>query len=95
MLDFEWDSNKAIANLDKHGISFEEAKSVFADFASYIFDDENHSKLEKSELIIGISNNNRILMTCFTMRENKIRIINSLLSNKIEREKYEKNRNKN
>jgi uncharacterized protein len=94
MLDFEWDSEKAKRNLLKHKISFEEAKTVFNDFSAYIFDDEKHSQNEKREIIIGTSHLNRLLMTCFTERNNKIRIISSRLTNKIEKAEYEKNKQK-
>ena len=92
MLEFDWDNNKAKSNLEKHGVSFDEAKSVFKDFSAYIFDDEKHSSIEKRELIIGYSKMNRILIVCFTMRDNKIRIINTRLTNKLERTIYEENK---
>ncbi len=94
MLEFEWDKNKAKLNFDKHRVSFEESKTVFRDFNADIFDDERHSTTEKRELIIGKSNNNRLLITCFTVRGHKIRIINSRLTNKRERYKYEENKRK-
>ena len=86
---FEWDKNKAIINIDKHDISFEETATIFKDYNALIFDDEKHSLTEKRELIIGTSKENRLLIACFTMRADKIRIINSRLTNKKERKKYE------
>lgn len=91
-LEFEWDENKAVSNFQKHGISFDEAKLVFKDYSAYIFDDEKHSSHEKRELIIGYSKQDKLLIACFTMRNNKIRIINIRLTNKDEKRKYEKNR---
>jgi uncharacterized protein len=52
---FEWDEDKARANRRRHGVSFEEAKSVFADPLAAIFDDEKHSAGEQREIIIGNS----------------------------------------
>ena len=55
-----WDESKAITNLHKHKVSFEEAQTVFYDPIAYIFDDERHSKDEFREIIIGHSNTNRL-----------------------------------
>ena len=70
-----WDESKAPANLSKHGVSFEEAKIVFDNVLAVIFDDEAHSVGEKREIIIGHSQNNRLLLISFTERPNAIRII--------------------
>lgn len=72
---FEWNKDKAAANRNKHGVSFEEAKTVFDDSLAVIFDDEIHSMDEQREIIIGHSQNNRSLLVCFTERSNNIRII--------------------
>ena len=74
-MEFEWDESKAPANLSKHGVSFEEAKIVFDNVLAVIFDDEAHSVGEKREIIIGHSQNNRLLLISFTERPNAIRII--------------------
>ena len=50
-MEFEWDESKATANLTKHGISFEEAKTVFGNLLAVIFDDEAHSVGERREII--------------------------------------------
>ena len=50
-LQFEWDPRKAKVNLAKHGVSFEEAMTVFGDLLARIFDDEEHSEDEKREII--------------------------------------------
>ncbi|MGA7952466.1 MAG: BrnT family toxin [Gloeobacterales cyanobacterium] len=60
-MEFEWDESKATANLKKHDISFEEAKTTFDNMLAVIFDDEAHSVGEKQEIIIGHSQNNRLL----------------------------------
>ena len=72
-MEFEWDESKAAANLNKHGISFEEAKTVFDNVLAVIFDDEAHSVGERREIIIGHSQNNRLLLISFAERSNTIR----------------------
>jgi uncharacterized DUF497 family protein len=88
-LQFEWDKAKAILNFKKHGIDFEEAKAVFQDPLAYIFDDEWHSVSESREIIIGHDDNNRLLLVCFTERNQMIRIISARLTTKKERQDYE------
>ncbi|MEH2447321.1 MAG: BrnT family toxin [Nostoc sp.] len=90
-MEFEWDESKATANLTKHGVSFEEAKTVFDNVVAVIFDDEAHSVGEKREIIIGHSQNNRLLLISFTERSNTIRIISARLATRREREDYEQN----
>jgi hypothetical protein len=69
MITFEWDPPKAKANLKKHGISFEEAKSVFHDeFAIQFYDDE-HSSIEDRFLMLGMSSSSRVLVVCHCARE--------------------------
>ncbi|NCS25983.1 MAG: BrnT family toxin [Microcystis aeruginosa BS13-02] len=89
-LQFEWDNPKAKLNLKKHGINFKEAKAVFQDPLAYIFDDAWHSVGEKREIIIGHDNKNRLLVVCFTERNQIIRIISARLTTKKERQDYEK-----
>lgn len=69
---FEWDLKKASANLRKHGISFEEARTVFNDPLAVIFDDEDHSVEEAREIIIGRSIRNCLSLVCFTERSKGI-----------------------
>ena len=92
-LTFEWDEAKANANQRKHSISFEEAKTTFADISACIFEDEWHSSIEEyREIIIGHSLNNRILIVCFIESyEKKTRIISARKATKQEIEKYERN----
>jgi uncharacterized protein len=90
-MEFEWDKSKAAANLQKHGVSFEEAKTVFANSLAVIFDDETHSINEQREIIIGHSQQNLLLLICFTERSNTIRIISARLATRKEREDYERN----
>ena len=90
MIKFEWDASKAVSNKKKHGVSFGEAKSVFYDdFAIQFFDDEN-SELEDRFLILGHSNQSRILLICHCELEagNLIRIISARKATAKERELY-------
>ena len=91
MLIFEWDFKKAKANLEKHGVSFEEASTVFKDTLSLTIDDPLHSSDEKRLVLIGISYNNRILVVVHTEREDNIRIISARKATKKERKYYESN----
>jgi len=68
-LEFQWDSSKAALNRKKHGIGFEEACSVFADPLAAIFGDKEHSTEETREIVIGYSILGRLLLVCFTERE--------------------------
>lgn len=89
MFEFEWDINKNIKNFSKHGISFEEAQSVFFDDFARTFDDPEHSVIEIRELIFGYSNKNRLLIVSFTQRKDAIRIISARKVTKNERKLYE------
>ena len=92
-IQFGWDSNKAASNIRKHdGVTFEEAVTVFRDPLAYIFDDEIHSDKEYRELIIGYSNNGRLLIVSFTERNDVIRIISVRKANGSERADYEQAR---
>lgn len=86
---FEWDEDKAAINIAKHGISFDEAATVFEDDLAAIFDDDSHSDDELREVIIGNSNMNRLLVVCFMERFDKIRIISARPTTRRERQRYE------
>ena len=90
-MEFEWDEIKAAANIDKHGVSFEEARTVFENPRSAIFEDEAHSQTELREIIIGHSDRNRVLLVSFTERETVIRIISARVATRRERINYEEN----
>lgn len=90
-MEFEWDETKAGINQKKHGVSFEEAKTVFDNPLALIFDDEEHSVNERRKIIIGHSRNNRLLLVSYTERTNAIRIISARLATRREREDYEQN----
>jgi uncharacterized protein len=91
-LEFEWDEDKAAANLRKHGVSFEEAATVFADPVAAVFDDEAHSADEHREIIIGYSVAGALLIVCFTERPPAIRIISARKATKRERKAHEENK---
>ena len=90
-MEFEWDISKAAANLKKHGVSFEEAKTVFDNPLAVIFDDDLHSIDENREIIIGHSRQNRFLLIAFIERSYSIRIISARLATRQERQDYEQN----
>ena len=87
---FEWDAKKAKDNQRKHGVSFDEACTVFDDPLAFIFLDEDHSESEAREIIIGHSIIRRLMILCFTMRSNDhIRIISARSATRRERSDYE------
>jgi uncharacterized DUF497 family protein len=92
---FEWDENKARANLEKHKINFDEARTIFVDPFLVTFVDELHSEKEERFISIGLSENNRVLLAVHTEREEKhetiiIRIISCRKATPAERKTYEK-----
>ena len=89
-MQFEWDASKAFTNLKKHGVSFEEAKTVFNNPLAVIFDDKQHSIGERRELIIGHSQRSQLLLVAFTERSATVRIISARLVTHREREDYER-----
>jgi hypothetical protein len=88
-MQFEWDENKAERNLSKHGVSFEEAKTVFDDPLYVDFYDPDHSENEERYLIVGESNQGRVLIVSYTERGNSIRLISAREVTRTEREAYE------
>lgn len=78
-LRFEWDSLKATANAKKHGVSFEEARSVFVDERAKLIDDPEHSEDEDRFVLLGLSSALRLLLVCHCHRSggNVIRIISA------------------
>ncbi|MBM3327238.1 MAG: BrnT family toxin [Calditrichaeota bacterium] len=88
-LDFDWDDAKAEANLCKHGISFAEAESVFDDPLSAVFNDPDHSIQEARKIIKGHSEQGRLLLVCFVVRGDTLRIISARRLTKPETKEYE------
>lgn len=89
---FEWHWGKAVANLRKHGVSFDEAATVFADQLSHAYADPDHSEDETRFLIIGISGAGRVLVVSHTDRGEQTRIISAREATRKERNFYEENR---
>ena len=90
MIKFEWDPRKDSANQRKHGVSFEEAQSVFFDENAVQFYDELHSEQEDRFIMLGLSIRSRILVVCHCEREsgNVIRIISARKATRSERKYY-------
>ncbi len=88
---FEWDPRKAAANEGKHGVSFEEARTVFSDVLSRTIPDPDHSTAEMRALQLGLSQSGRLLVVAFTERNHRIRIISARLATLRERHDYEEN----
>jgi uncharacterized DUF497 family protein len=88
---FEWDDQKAKCNHRKHGITFDEATTVFDDALASIFLDEDHSSAEEREIIVGYSILNRLLLVCFTERaKDRVRIISARKATVREHSEHEK-----
>jgi len=91
MIKFEWDPDKAAANLKKHQVSFEEAKTVFFDEFAVQFFDEEHSSDEERFLMLGHSSGARLLIVCHCERDqgNIVRIISARKATKRESAFYQ------
>ena len=88
---FEWDENKNRINLAKHGVSFEEAQTVFYDEDALLEYDESHSVIEERFRILGCSDRGNILLVVHCIRhESIIRIISSRKATRYEKENYER-----
>ena len=86
---FEWDDEKASANVKKHGVSFQEAATAFSDPLYLVFADPDHSTEEGRFLIVGESNDQRLLVVAYTQRKKSIRLISARLATRKERKSYE------
>lgn len=89
MFKFEWDFQKAASNLHKHGVSFDEAVSVFADGLALTFADTDHSESENRSRTYGISSKGRLLVVVHTERRNSVRIISVRKATRYEKGIYE------
>ena len=76
-MDFEWDPAKAVANQEKHGVTFDDAATAFADFYAITEHDERHSDEEPREVTIAVAQSRRLLAIAHTMRGEHIRIISA------------------
>lgn len=90
MITFDWDPSKAASNLRKHGVSFEDAQSVFYDEFAIQFFDEPHSLDEERFLLLGMSSGAHLLLVCHCERDSvgAIRIISARNATKLERSSY-------
>lgn len=90
MFTFDWDENKNRINQKKQGVSFDEAKTVFWDDASILFDDPEHSEEEERFLLLGMSEESNVCIVCHCYREDDsvIRIISARKATKKEEERY-------
>jgi uncharacterized DUF497 family protein len=91
-MNFDWDEAKAAANLEKHGISFEEAQTTFKDCNALRIYDPDHSDDEERFVLLGLSAALHMLVVCHCYRENdeRIRIISARKATKKESATYEK-----
>jgi uncharacterized DUF497 family protein len=91
-LRFAWDPSKARANERKHGVSFDEAQTVFLDDNALLIADPDHSEDEDRFLLLGISARLRLLVVCHCVRESGdlIRLVSARKANKPERDQYGK-----
>lgn len=88
-LHFAWDPVKAAGNLRKHGVSFDEASTLFRNPLATVLSDRTHGRLERRLLIIGYSAAGRFLLVVFTERVDHIRIISAREASARERREYE------
>ncbi len=88
-VEFEWDPKKAAKNLRKHGVSFNEAATVFADSLGTTVPDPDHSLAEDRYITVGMSGRRRLVIVAHTERGERIRIINARELTRAERKAYE------
>lgn len=89
-MEFEWDTRKAAANEKKHGVSFQDAGTVFGDPLAITYPNPDHSQSEHRAITFGMSRDHRLLVVAHADRNGKIRIISARLMTKHERKIYEK-----
>jgi uncharacterized DUF497 family protein len=88
-MEFEWHEIKAKLNIQKHGITFDEAMTCFYDPLQVAFYDPDHSENEDRELLIAHSNKHRMLLVSYTLKKGSIRLISARLATKQEVKQYE------
>jgi len=86
---FEWDAKKAESNAKKHGITFEEASTVFGDPLALLMPDPDHSIVEHRYVLLGHSNQQRLLVVAFAERSQRTRLISARQATLGERRRYE------
>lgn len=88
-LTFTWDDHKAQLNIENHGVTFEEASTVFTDEEAILFDDPDHSESEDRFLLLGFSSQLRMLIVCHCYREGEvIRLISARKATRTEAAQY-------
>ena len=85
---FAWDPGKAKRNFATHGVSFDEAKTVFDDDLFLVFNDPDHSMEESRYIIMGQSTQGRLLVVAYTERSDRIRLISARRATREERRVY-------
>jgi len=88
-MEFEWDTKKAESNERKHGVSFQEAATIFGDTLAITFADPDHSMDEPRYITFGLSRQKQLLVVSHTGREERTRIISARLMSRKERRIYE------
>ena len=88
-VEFEWDDLKEIRNITSHSVDFTEADETFEDRHGFVQFDARHSKVEDRFFILGKTRKGRLLMTVFTQRGSKVRIISSRRASRREARGYE------
>ena len=86
---FEWDPKKAASNLKDHGVSFDEATTVFGDIFAMNMPDPDHSEGELRFLVLGMSEKSRLVVVSYAERSPRTRIISARPATSHERRKYE------
>ena len=88
-MEYEWDKVKARSNLMKHGVSFEEARTVFDDPLYVDFFDPDHSDDEERYIVVGKSRQDRLIVVSYTERKSGIRVISAREATQREKDAYE------
>ena len=86
---FEWDPEKADSNFQKHGVSFDEASTVFGDPLSLLMPDPDHSADEERYVVLGVSAQQKLLVVAFAERPPNTRLISARRATRAERKRYE------
>jgi uncharacterized protein len=86
---FEWDRSKAAANIRKHGVSFDEAATVFYDPLAATFDDPEHGHDERRLFTVGYSARGTLLLVCHVERADAVRVISARRATPLERKRHE------
>jgi uncharacterized DUF497 family protein len=86
---FEWHATKAAANARQHGVTFDEASTVFADPLALLMPDPDHSESEERYVLLGMSTRLRLLVVAFSERPPRTRLISARRATRSERRRYE------